>query len=109
MSEYVIMPTADYQAACDTIRAATGKSDPIKSGDLAGEIGAAIDRANVEGVQMSGDLLKYAAYAVDPENKTLTIYAILWSELYADTGSYDIHIPSKLGELQVILASEGAK
>ena len=38
MSEYVIMPKADYTAACNAIRAKTGKADLIKSGDMEGEI-----------------------------------------------------------------------
>ena len=38
MSEYVIMPKADYVAACDAIREKTGKTDLIKSGDMKGVI-----------------------------------------------------------------------
>lgn len=38
MSDYMILPTADYKAACDAIRAKTGKTDLIKSGDMAAEI-----------------------------------------------------------------------
>lgn len=38
MTDYVIMPKADYQGACDAIRAKTGKTDLIKSGDMATEI-----------------------------------------------------------------------
>lgn len=38
MSEYVIMPKTDYEAACETIRAVSGKTDLIKSGDLVTEI-----------------------------------------------------------------------
>lgn len=38
MSDYVIMPKADYVAACDAIRAKTGKTDLIKSGDMESEI-----------------------------------------------------------------------
>jgi hypothetical protein len=37
--EYVIMPAEDYQAACDAVRAKTGGIEPIKSGDMASEIG----------------------------------------------------------------------
>lgn len=37
MSEYVIMPLADYKAACNTIRSVTGKTDLIKSGDFSSE------------------------------------------------------------------------
>ena len=38
MTEYVIMPKADYQNACNSIRAKTGKTALIKSGDMASEI-----------------------------------------------------------------------
>lgn len=38
MSNYAIMPLEDYDRACDAIRAKTGKSDPIESGDMAREI-----------------------------------------------------------------------
>lgn len=40
LTDYVIMPSADYTAACDKVRERTGKTDPIKSGDLAAEIEA---------------------------------------------------------------------
>lgn len=40
LTDYVIMPSADYVAACDKVRERTGKTDPIKSGDLAAEIEA---------------------------------------------------------------------
>ena len=38
LTDYIIMPSADYTAACDKVRERTGKTDPIKSGDLAAEI-----------------------------------------------------------------------
>jgi len=38
LTDYVIMPGADYQALCDKIREKTGKTDVIKSGDLVTEI-----------------------------------------------------------------------
>ena len=38
LTDMVIMNGADYQAACDAIRAKTGKTDLIKSGDMAAEI-----------------------------------------------------------------------
>lgn len=40
LTDYVIMPGADYQAACDKLREKTGKTDLIKSGDLAAAIGS---------------------------------------------------------------------
>lgn len=39
-SDYVMMPTEDYVAACDTIRKFSKKTDLIKSGDLSTEIEA---------------------------------------------------------------------
>lgn len=38
MSKTAIMPFADYKAVCNSVRAKTGKTDLIKSGDLATEI-----------------------------------------------------------------------
>lgn len=38
MAKYVVMPKADYEAACNSIRAKTGKTDLIKSGSLSAEI-----------------------------------------------------------------------
>ena len=54
MTDFVIMPSADYKAACDKIREKSGKADLIKSGDLATEIeevagsaGASLDACTV--------------------------------------------------------------
>ena len=38
MSNIAVMPYADYEAACNSVRAKTGKTSPIKSGELATEI-----------------------------------------------------------------------
>lgn len=38
MSEYAVMPKADYAEACDTIRKKTGGTESIKSGELPAEI-----------------------------------------------------------------------
>lgn len=38
MAEYVVMPKEDYEAACNSIRGKTGKTDLIKSGNLSAEI-----------------------------------------------------------------------
>ena len=40
MSEYAYMPFSDYEDACDAIRAKTGESGLIKSGDMANAIAA---------------------------------------------------------------------
>lgn len=38
MNDYVIMPRADYQDVCNAVRAKTGKSGALKSGQVASEI-----------------------------------------------------------------------
>lgn len=53
MAEYAVMPKADYEAACNAIRAKTGKTDRIKSGDLAPEI---------ESITGDSALLRYVTF-----------------------------------------------
>jgi len=73
MSEYVIMPTADYKAACDAIRNASGKSDLIKSGELEGEIKAIANKiGNISG----GEVAK---------SKAINFYDIYGNIIYSYT------------------------
>jgi hypothetical protein len=59
LTNYVIMPGEDYQAICDKVRAKTGKTDVIKSGDLATEI----DGISGGGGGTSGDeRVKYVTF-----------------------------------------------
>ena len=43
ITEYVVMPKADYQNACNSIRAKTGAIEPLKSGDLSTAISSIQD------------------------------------------------------------------
>lgn len=38
LTDYVVIPGEDYKAACDAVREKTGKTDGIRSGELAAEI-----------------------------------------------------------------------
>lgn len=49
MAEYVVMPKADYEAACTSIRAKTGKAELIKSGDMSTEIDSITGGGSAEG------------------------------------------------------------
>ena len=51
LTEYVIMPGEDYQAACDAIRAKSGKTDLIKSGEMATEINSITTKGLWEQIQ----------------------------------------------------------
>lgn len=63
LTDYIIMPGADYQAACDKIREKSGKTDLIKSSDLASEIEA------IAGSAGSGSVTKpYVEYTTNEFN-----------------------------------------
>ena len=75
LTNYVLMPGADYQAACDAIRAKTGKSELIKSGELAAEIaGITGGGGSVEGVHTvtfmseDGSAVLYERLVVDGDD-----------------------------------------
>lgn len=50
---------------------------------------------------------KYFLYNINQADNTITLYKILYDLLYADTGSYDIEIPGKIGSMSVIINSAG--
>lgn len=51
LTEMVIMPGEDYQAICDSVRAKTGRTELLKSGDVASAINGIV--SNGTGVDMS--------------------------------------------------------
>ena len=123
MTDYAIIPTADYKAACDAIREKTGKTDSIKSGDMATEIGGIsgggkkliwgfrnIMGINEMGVDTSFDvavihLIEGKTYTVQLENETFKM--VCKKKVYTYDGGptydylylgnfylYDIHEPN---------------
>ena len=72
--DYAIIPMADYKAACDAIRAKTGKTDLIKSGEMAGEIGGIEVGGSTGGGQV--ELVEGAVYKAQ-ESRELTVYLVL--------------------------------
>ena len=77
MSDYVIMPSADYKAACDSIRAKTKKTDLIKSGDMATEI---------DGI--SGGASFNIHYGLNPPDDT----SMLWVETESEPTSMAVRV-----------------
>lgn len=55
LTDFVIMPGADYQDACDAIREKTGGADAIKSGDLGAAIRGIYPNAPYAGYAMAVD------------------------------------------------------
>lgn len=62
LTDYIIMPGADYQAACDKLREKSGKTDPIRSGDLAIEIEAVASKKLTE-----AETVSFSAEQVSPD------------------------------------------
>lgn len=76
LTDYVIMPAADYQNICDSVRAKTGKTDVLKSGDVSTEIdsiqmggGGSIDGVHtVTFMSEDGTVTLYERYVVDGDD-----------------------------------------
>jgi hypothetical protein len=73
MSELVVMPSVDYQAICDAVRAKTGGTDLLKSGDIPSQI---------EGISGGGEKILYmdaallnagGAYPADADDYTTAV------------------------------------
>lgn len=83
MTDMVIMPGSHYQAICDAVRAKTGDTAKLKSGDLAAAI------AGISGGGVSGIYITHVTPEVD--SNTLTIHHnlgttdILMAAIFAET------------------------
>ena len=51
--------------------------------------------------------LKYFVYKVDNEARKVILYGILYSQIYEDTGKYDVTIPDLMGGYSVVIAAKG--
>ena len=78
-----------------------------KDVNVCGIVGTHEGSGESGGIQLEGDILNYIVYQLDDESKEIVMYGILWTKLYADTGSYNLNIPDTLGAYQVVIASEG--
>ena len=69
-------------------------------------IGGVVGTAATSDFDITDELLKYFTYQIDTENKQIVLNSVLYNKLYADTGSYDVTIPNKIGNYDVVIASE---
>lgn len=103
----VIEPSADtvFERVSITKPANLIPENVAEGVDISGVIGTLKGGG---GFELDG-FAKYLVYQIDEENKEITIYGILWSQFYSDTGKYvyDVEIPSRYGEYQVVVSSEG--
>lgn len=71
------------------------------------EIAGVIGTHSGGSIKLEDDVLKYIAYQLDDDNQELIVCAIFFNLLYQDTGSYNIHIPDKIGPYAVVINSKG--
>lgn len=72
----------------------------LKNVEIAGVVGT-------YELNMDSEISPYVVYQIDTERNELVILHILFDKLYADTGSYDIVIPDKIGSFAVAIDSKG--
>lgn len=108
--DMVIVPTEGKLLASVTVqKPETLTPENIAEGvEIAGVVGTHSGGGG-GGLDLEGDILKYTIYQLDFTHKELTIYAILWDQLYKNTGSYNLIIPDKIGDFDVVINSEGVK
>lgn len=75
-----------------------------KDVEIAGIVGTLSGGGELD---LEGDFLKYVVYQIDDKKKEIIICGILYSELYADTGKYDVNIPATFGAYSVVINSMG--
>lgn len=55
------------------------------------------------GFDITDDMLRYFAYSLDYESRTITLRSIDYAKLYEDNVSYDVSIPDKIGGYDVVI------
>ena len=105
MAEYLIKDTT-LQSIADAIKEKTGSSDPIPVTEMADKIrGIIAGSSDVLDFNANDENLKYFTYLVDPRNRRVHIYNVLYDE-YEDP--QDLVIPDLLGGYPVIIMNGGA-
>lgn len=102
MSEYMIQGET-LTAIADAIRSKTGTTGTITAGGMAAVINTISAGSGVE----LGDEIKYVACNVNPDAGTTTVHKIIYDNIYADTGVYDVVIPDVLAGNPVVINSNG--
>ena len=84
------------------------RPDTLTPGNVAKgiEIGGVVGTASVTEFDFTDENLKYFGYQIDNANKQVILCNILYNKIYEDTGSYDVVIPNKLGNYDVVIMSE---
>lgn len=80
------------------------KPENIAEGvEISGIVGTLVSGGG--GFDFDDENLKYFVFNFDIENKSIILHQILYDVIYAETGSYDVTIPNKLGNFDVVIKS----
>lgn len=86
-------------------------SIPIPEGLAPENIVKGIVVAGIEGTNgggetdiLSEEILQWCTYQIDTTNNRIILWRLMYDILYEKTGSYDVHIPDKIGDYDVIIS-----
>lgn len=74
-------------------------SNIVRNVNVAGVIGT-----SAGGIDSLSNQLQWFTYQIDYENETVVLWRILYDVLYEKTGSYDVVIPNKIGDYDVMIS-----
>lgn len=105
--DMVITPTGEKLFSSVTVKKPDSLiPENIAAGvEIAGVIGTHVGGGSGGDFNSADERLKYFICHINSEKKTITLYEILWAEVYAATGSYDVVVPDKIGGYDVIVAN----
>lgn len=95
-----------FQDIADAIRTKTGDTAIMKPSEFPDRIAEIALGGNESDFDALDASLKCFTYRINAENMTIEICSILYDDIYADTGSYDVTIPDTLGGYNVIIRCE---
>lgn len=72
--------------------------------EIAGVVGTFVGGGGSS--DMSDELFSCLVYTIDVKTQTIIIYRILYDKLYEINGTYDVTIPDKIGDYDVVISSE---
>lgn len=101
MAEYLIKGTT-LTSIADAIREKTGTSEEMKTVDFPDKIRSITTGGGID-FDPSDENLKYFTYQLDTNTRQITLFNHLAGDIKNITGSYNVHVPDKIGGYQTVI------